>query len=101
MLAPFKSNKSITFEHLLSIVYVPDKNRFFDYKVSRKINICNLKSLIVESIYNVKCNCNKTYHNKSFYFINHLTSKNKIKIFIYYICFKIKENSFMELKKIM
>lgn len=36
-------------------VYVPDKNRFFDYKVSRKINICNLKSLIVESIYNVKC----------------------------------------------
>lgn len=36
-------------------VYVPDKNRFFDYKVSRKINICNLKSLIVESIYNIKC----------------------------------------------
>lgn len=39
-------------------VYIPDKNIFVDYKVSSKITICTLKSLIVESMYNIRYDIN-------------------------------------------
>ncbi len=35
-------------------IYIPDRNRVYDFKVSTQINILTLKSLVVEAVYNLK-----------------------------------------------
>lgn len=35
-------------------VFIPDKNKIYDFKVSVNINIVTLKSLILESIYGLE-----------------------------------------------
>lgn len=35
-------------------VFIPEKNRIYDFKISTQLNIATLKSLILEAVYNVK-----------------------------------------------
>ncbi len=35
-------------------VYVPDKNKTYDFKISDQVSVLILKSLILEAVYNLK-----------------------------------------------
>lgn len=63
-------------------VFIPDKNKIYDFKVSVNIDIVTLKSLILESVYNVE-------YDKEFL-------KNNYLLFNYYDNEKLQDDLIVE-----
>lgn len=51
-------------------VYVPEKNDFYDFRVSTQIKIITLKSLIIEAVYNFKYDADFVRQNYLFLKLN-------------------------------
>lgn len=54
-------------------VYIPDKNRNYDFKISSSITVIMLKSLIIEAVYNVRYD--EEFIKKAYLFMNFYTEK--------------------------
>ena len=49
-------------------VYIPEKNNIYDFKISASINVCMLKKLIIESIYDISYD--EEFIRKNYLFIS-------------------------------